>query len=225
MKMGKKLPNRQKRKFEHQIYAYYEGEQEYEYFKHISELINSQPSNKIKRKLKIIPKNCGGGDPRTPVLTAIKTCSLIKIPMVIFDNDNKENQFEEALDLATKSKFDIGYSNINFDYFLALHKLNENKIVFTEYTKNNCYVDLVKKCYNLKDDDDIKSSNTIKKIISQITLEDVFKAVHNCEVIDKRNKQTPYKSVRTPNANVYFKNPDIQIYKVVKKILSQTLII
>ena len=92
--MSKKmLPVRPKRKFEHQIFAYYEGEQEEEYFSHLKTLINEHVKNNLK--IKIVPKNCGGGNPKTPVLTAIKNCSANKTPLVVFDFDNKKKNLKK----------------------------------------------------------------------------------------------------------------------------------
>lgn len=218
---SKFLPTRPKRKFEHQICTFCEGTQEYEYFNHLKDLINNHPNNIIKFKL--VPKTCGGGDPRTPVLSAIKNCNQNKIPVVVFDHDNKKQQFEEAIDLASKNKFYIGYSNINFDYWLTLHKLTESEIVYGEKANNDSYVELLKKTYNLKKTDDIKNTSIIKKIVNQITYDDVCKAIHNCQCIEKRNENTPGKRKSTKNGNEYYSNPDISVYKIVKKIIDKCI--
>lgn len=203
------------------MHTFYEGDQEYEYFNHLKNLINNHPYNHIK--LKLVPKNCGGGDPKIPVKSAIRNCSQNKTPVVIFDYDNKKQQFEEAIDLAKDNKFDIGYSNINFDYWLTLHKLPENKIIYGEKVNNDSYVDLLKKTYNLKSTDDIKNMHTIERIINQITFEDVCNAIHNCYCIEKRNAETPGKERSTTNGNKYYSNPDISVYKIVEKIISKCI--
>ena len=216
--MSKKiLPTRPKRKFEHQIFAYYEGDQEEVYFSHLKTLINKHSENDLK--IKIVSKNCGGGNPKTPVLTAIKNCSANKTPLVVFDFDNKKMEFEEAIDLSIKNKFNMGYSNINFDYWLALHKLEKNKIIYGEKSSNDAYVKILKKVYQLSDRDDVKNSDIIKKMVSKITLDDVFQAIDCCKLIEKHNRQTPEKECYTQKNNIYYTNPDMQIYKVVEKLL------
>lgn len=215
------LPTRPRRKFEHQIPAFYEGEQEYEYFNHLRDLINNHCEN--KRKLTLVPKKCGGGDPKSPVLSAIKNCNQNKTPIIIFDYDNKKQQFEEAIDLATNNKFDIGYSNINFDYWLVLHKLHENEIDYGEKINNDSYVTKLKQVYNLNPTDDIKNIHVIKNIVNKITYTDVLNAIHNCKCIEKRNLETPGKENVTPRNNKYYTNPDISVYKVVEKIIKNCI--
>ncbi|MBQ8908738.1 MAG: RloB domain-containing protein [Clostridia bacterium] len=219
--MSKRLPIRPKRKFEHQIYAFYEGDQEYEYFNHLKNLINNHPQNKLK--IKIVPKNCSGGDPRVPVYSAIKNCSLNKTPLVIFDYDNKKIEFEEAIDLAMKNKFNVGYSNINFDYWLTLHKLDKSKIVYGEKSNNDAYVKLLKDTYKLSLREDIKNVETIKKIISKITFEDVLHAINCCKLIEKNNHQNSDRKINTPNGNSYYKNPDIKVYTIVEELIRKCI--
>lgn len=219
--MSKRLPIRPKRKFEHQIYTFYEGDQEFEYFNHLKNLINNHPQNKIK--IKVVPKNCGGGDPRIPVKCAIKNCSPNKTPLVIFDYDNKKQEFEEALDLSEKNKFTVGYSNINFDYWLTLHKLEINKISYGEKTSNDSYVKLLKETYKLSTREDIKNLDTIRKIISKITFEDVLHAIECCKLIEKNNVSNFERKVNTPRGNSYYKNPDINVYKVVENLIKKCI--
>lgn len=222
--MRRNLPNRPKKKFEHQIYAYYEGEQEKAYFNHLKTLINNEPECNIKRKLTIVPKDCGGGDPRNPVQTAIKNCNFNKTPLVVFDYDNKPNEFEEAIDLSIKNKFDIAYSNINFDYWLVLHKLDINKINYGQQTSNDAYVKLVKKVYGLDAREDIKNQKTILKILSQIKLEDIKHAIQCCYKIEENNKRDNSKRKITSQQNTYYLNPDFTVHLIVENILKTTLL-
>ena len=117
----------------------------------------------------------------------------------------------------------MGYSVINFDYWLVLHKLEKNKIIYGEKNSNDAYVKILKEVYQLSDRDDIKNSDIIKKIVSKITLDDVYHAIDCCKLIEKRNKSTPEKKCYTQKNNIYYTNPDMQIYKVVEKLLNKCL--
>jgi len=74
------------------------------------------------------------------------------------------------------------FSNINFDLWLILHKEDFNRSVF----KNDAYVPDVRRIYGLQPSENIKCENSIKKILTQITLEDVKSAIQRAEIIRKR---------------------------------------
>ena len=71
------------------------------------------------------------------------------------------------------------YSNVNFDLWLILHEQDYNKRV----SKNDAYINDVRRVYGLKRADDIKSEDVINKILGQITLKDVKEAIKRAENI------------------------------------------
>ncbi len=222
--MSRKLsiPSRPKKHYIFEAHCFCEGLQEKKYFEHFAKLINNCSEYKIKKQLKLNPKNCKGGDQCTLLNTAINQDEYNSI--VIFDYDNKKDTFEKAIDLANKHNFKIGYSNINFDYWLVLHLMKATDIIYGEKTKITDYQDLVRNLYHLPKDADIKKEDTINKILVQIELKHIINAIKNCELIDNYNKtHANTKSKTTPNGFVYYGNPDIQIYKIIKFLLQTAL--
>jgi hypothetical protein len=65
------------------------------------------------------------------------------------------------------------YSNVNFDLWLILHKEEYNRPV----SDSKAYVADVRRVYRLGCEEDIKSEVVIRKILSQISLNDVKDAI------------------------------------------------
>ncbi|MBN4056464.1 MAG: hypothetical protein COA82_10420 [Alkaliphilus sp.] len=88
------------------------------------------------------------------------------------------------------------YSNVNFDLWLILHKEDYSKPVIS----NDAYISVVRRIYGLSEKESIKKKIVIEKILAQIDLDDVKKAIERADVIrerkistDKKNYTTPYK--------------------------------
>lgn len=176
-----------------------EGLQEQLYLEHISNLIEyERPDIKINFiKLKNI--------------IYLERYPSTRKKVSFYDYDLNQTEFTKRAKLCKKSHF--YYSNLNFDLWLLLHKRLFNK----PETKNDAYVPLVRTIYHLPKDADIKNEDTIKKILSQISLDDIRQAIKNAESIMK-NKLDSDKIVVNNNF-CYYDNPSMNIHTFFKDLL------
>jgi len=105
-----------------------------------------------------------------------------------------------------------GYSNVNFDLWLILHKENYTRSVI----RTDSYVADVKRVFGLESIEDIKNRTTIVKILNQITLDDVKKAIKRAENIRKRKLSNDAR--RIGQTKVY-QNPDFSIHDFLRNVL------
>lgn len=104
------------------------------------------------------------------------------------------------------------FSNVNFDLWLILHKEDFNRPVHM----NNGYVSDVRRIYDLGSSENIKSESVIKKILDQITLEDVKSAIQRASSIREGKMDTDKMFI---GSTVYYPNPDFSIHEFLKVIL------
>jgi hypothetical protein len=104
------------------------------------------------------------------------------------------------------------YSNVNFDLWLILHKEPYNRCV----TKNDAYVDDVKRIYGLNSMDNIKSEPVMKRILGQISLKDVRSAIERADEI--RGNKLDDDAIILRSIKI-FQNPDFSINSFVKMVL------
>lgn len=189
-----------------------EGQQEMLYFKHLSNLLRDLPKrsitfNTVKGKPYLVTKNQVEYD------TA-----------AVFDFDFNEEEFHKSIALCDKGpskgkkkKTDPviwhAYSNVNFDLWLLLHKKCFNKTVFA----NNDYHAEIRKEYGLGPTENIKNEKVMNKILNQISLADVKKAVERAEQI----RSGKCEDGKLCGKTMIYSNPDFSIHLFIKYVLSQ----
>ena len=107
------------------------------------------------------------------------------------------------------------YSNVNFDLWLILHKQDYNKRV----SKNDAYINDVRRVYGLKRADDIKSEDVINKILGQITLKDVKEAIKRAENIRIIKEESDSKNIFN---TLIYENPDFSIHEFLRFVLEDS---
>ncbi len=200
-------------------YGVYEGLQEEKYLKHLQFLINQNKDATKRVNFRFTSSN--GGGPLYIVQKSLKSATfanqkeLIKNKKIvaIFDYDFKQD-FVEALHYGEKHSIILGYSNVNFDLWLLLHKKNFQKKI----TKTNGYEKELKKVYHLEKDDNIKSEENIEKILNQITLEDVKRAIENARKITKFHEEN--KDYISSLTN-HYEQPYIKLYEFIAIVLEE----
>lgn len=190
-----------------------EGQQEELYLKHLASLLKKLPE-------RIITFNTIIGNPDRLNKTYTEYDNV-----ALFDYDFNEVEFKNKIKICdqlkkinkstkrtSKKKILHAYSSVNFDLWLILHKEDYNKSVCS----NDAYVKDVRRIYGLNNDDDIKNKNNINKILSQITLNDVKKAIERANNIRKKKID---KDKIIIGSTVCYPNPDFSIQDFLKTVL------
>ena len=185
-----------------------EGLQEILYFEHLQELINEEPT--FTKRVNFLFKNAAGGSPTNVVKKAQKNILNNDNPNIaVYDRDFKSD-FLESIELANKHSIFPAYSNQNFNYFLILHQ----KYIYRQTTAEDKYENELKEVYHLDKNCDLKSEDTIKKILEQITLDQVKTAIRNAYKINNETKNLQKKLAE----NIY-EQPYLKIVEFVEEIL------
>lgn len=190
-----------------------EGQQEEMYLNHLAYLVKDFPNRVVKFNTVI-------DRPYRLKKTYVEYDSA-----AVFDYDFNEVEFKRNIELCDKldspnksrkrkkgKRVYHAYSNVNFDLWLILHKENFNISVL----KNDAYLSEVKRIYNLGTRENIKNENTIKKILEQITLNDVKEAIERAGRI-RKTKITSEKMVI--GSTVYYPNPDFSLHEFIRIVL------
>ena len=200
-------------------YGAYEGLQEEKYLKHLQFLIN-QNQNATKRVNFRFTSSNGGGplyivqkSLRSSTFANLKELIKNKKIVAIFDYDFKQD-FIEAIHYGEKHCVILGYSNVNFDLWLLLHKKKFQKKI----TKTNGYEKELRKVYHLDKDDNIKTEEHIEKILNQITLEDVKRAIENAREISKFHEENKDNISSLSN---HYEQPYIKLYEFIAMVLEE----
>lgn len=105
------------------------------------------------------------------------------------------------------------FSNVNFDLWLILHKEEFNRSVL----KNDAYQQDVRRIYGLGSMENIKSEKAIKKILDQITLEDIKNAISRADRIRSGKIDT---DKRVIGSTICYPDPDFSIHQFLKVVLA-----
>lgn len=195
-------------------HIFVEGQQEELYFKHLQKLVNNE--NTSKYRVKFCIKNLKGGSPEKMATKTINTNSVqidknIQFAKsLVFDYDFKDEEFRKAINICNKNSLPVFYSIVNFDLWLIFHKKKFN----THINKSDGYVNELIKTYNCNID--IKSEDSIKKILNQIDLSSIREAINRAESLEKKNIND--KNILFKNPLIY-NQPNLKIYEFVKSIL------
>lgn len=154
----------------------------------------------------------------------------------LFDHDFKKMEFERSIKTcleldakrSQKTKHNSGsrvwhaYSNICFDLWLALHK----DFIGRPANSTDEYIPDVIRLYNLAEDSDIKQEKVIERIVKQIELEDVKRAISYAKKIRKAKlQQDKHFIAETDNSFFYYSDPDFSIDTFIEDVMNKMGII
>jgi len=88
-----------------------------------------------------------------------------------------------------------------------------------EFKRNDAYISDVRRIFGLKSTDDIKNEDVIRRILSQITLDDVKAAIRRAETI--RKSKVKADGTKIGNTTIY-SNPDFSIHEFLREVLEDT---
>ena len=193
-----------------------DGQQETMYLSHVAKLIKDFPR-------KVVTFNTFVDSPhRLEKRYEDYDCAAV------FDFDHNDVEFKRNIEICDSlnkklkpSKRKEGkyiyhaYSSVNFDLWLILHKEDYNKCV----TRNDAYINDVRRIFGLKATDNIKNEDVIKTILSQITLDDVKSAIRRAEIIRKSKEKLD--GTKIGNTTIY-SNPDFSIHEFLRAVLEDS---
>lgn len=122
----------------------------------------------------------------------------------------KHKDYEKDLD------FKLGYSNVSFELWILLHKVNFGKLVI----KPDDYLSYINKAFgesflNLKR---YKEEKNFKKLLKKLTINDVKSAIKRAKTIQKNTDTTCRKLIHY-GFEYYDENPSLSIHEIVDEIL------
>lgn len=176
--------------------CFYEGQQEEMYFDHIAKKVKEANPN-ISLKFKKLAK-----------LKTLEKSSTDVPKIAVFDYDLNIAEFESKVRLCNETR--ILYSNLNFDLWLLLHKKQYRRTV----QNNSAYVDEIRNAYNLTNNANIKAKTNMQKILDQIELVDVKRAIENADEIMKGKMEEDKIYVKRNFS--YYPNPSMSINEFFK---------
>ena len=208
-----------------QYYLSVEGETEKWYFEHLQELINS--SKEIPFKVKFDIKINKSIISRAKSISAIYSIKAFHICDYESNEEVHTEQFNKILkelkDVKKINKnlvYKLGYSNFSFELWIILHKIQQIGAV----SHRKQYVKGINKAFNenFQFIDDYKEEKNFKRILKQITLDDVISAVNNANEIRKINEENYKCNYRKYGQFGYYtENPDMTINECVEQILKE----
>lgn len=206
--------NKKDRKFRPICINYFcvvEGQQEQLYLNHLAKLLKKSGNKNFNFNV------------RVGKLKDLEKSYFEYDSVLVFDYDFNQTEFERNLsgcinlnkkNKHTKKNIYHAYSSACFDLWLILHK----KYFDAPVSKAQGYVDEVHRTFGLDNEANIKSKEIIEKILEQITLDDVKKAVERAEKIHKNKLQCDAINI---NGEVYYPNPDFSIHKFINIVINQ----
>ncbi|MNC09646.1 hypothetical protein D3C81_215440 [compost metagenome] len=213
-------PNRKENK---QYFYTVEGETEKWYLDWLEDEINANPAVNIKVTIKSkVEKNPLKYAKSIPIITKVEITHL-------FDYESHEpihvKQFIETLDLLKEAnsikgkqiKYILGYSNLTFELWIALHKNDFN--AHTEHRSH--YLRHINSAFDERFTElsTYKEEDTFKRMLRKLTLDDVKAAVRRAKGIMQRNAENGLQELQYRGFKYFKDNPSLTIHESVERIL------
>lgn len=122
-----------------------------------------------------------------------------------------------AKDLGKQINYKFGYTNLTFDLWIVLHKSNCNGSL----AHRRQYLQPINRAYGetFENMDDYKHENNFKRVLSQLTLQNVKDAVERAKQIMSRNADNGYVLQEYKGYRYYKENPSLAIWEVIERVL------
>ncbi|HCM14186.1 MAG TPA: abortive phage infection protein [Lachnospiraceae bacterium] len=212
------------RKENRTYYFSVEGETEQWYLEWLQRMINVDPAARYTVKLDSKIQK----DP----LARVKRLTIVDKTEIthIFDYESEEpvhvQQFKAVLDRMKAAqdsgkniKYQLGYSNFTFELWIILHKTNCNGTL----THRRQYLTPLNQAYDQQFEnlDQYKHEDNFKRILDQLTLDNVRKAIQRSKTIMQRNQEAGYILQQYKRYKYYKENPALSIWESIEKILRE----
>lgn len=133
-------------------------------------------------------------------------------------------QFTETMDNMKKAKelgkqinYKFGYSNLTFDLWIILHKVDCNGSIF----HRRSYITPLNRAYeeHFESMDEYKHEGNFKRCLGKLKLSDVVDAVNRAKTIMQRNQDNGYTLHEYKGYKYYKENPSLAIWEAIEKVL------
>ena len=210
------------RKITRQYHFTVDGETELWYLEWLEKTINNNADIKNKVSLKRKIKN--------PIKYAKGLATISKKTEVVhfFDYESHEQihteKFIENLDnmkaasgLGKGIEYKSGYSNFTFELWILLHMTDS----FGGLTHRSQYLKPINRAYgeNFENLDQFKHEGNFKRVLGNLSLQNVRDAIARAKAIQNRNKENDYKLHEYKGYTYYKENPSLAIWESIEKIL------
>lgn len=133
-----------------------------------------------------------------------------------------ERELDE-MDKVTKTsrpkifKYQLGYSNISFELWMILHKMN----CFAPANQCSDYTPLLNRAFATKfeSESEFKREKEIEKVLNSLSLSDVIDAIKRAKKIMKQNEINGYKELEYKKQFYYRENPSLSVHEIIELIL------
>lgn len=211
------------RKENRTYYFSVEGETEQWYLEWLQRIINAELNAKYTVKLDSKIQK----DP----LSRVKRMTIVGKTEIthIFDYESDEEihvkQFKTALERMKDAqntgkniKYHLGYSNFTFELWMILHKADCNGSLM----HRRQYLMPLNRAYgeNFENLDQYKHENNFKRILSNLTLDNVRQAIRRAKVIMRKNEEMGYRLQEYKGYRYYKENPSLSLWEQIERILT-----
>ena len=148
----------------------------------------------------------------------------------IFDRESEEpihtSQFLRTLErmraaqrLGKNIKYSLGYSNFTFELWMILHKADCSGVK----SHRKQYLAPLNAAYHehFESLDAYKHADAFRRILGQLTLEDVKAAVRRSEALMRRREEAGAVPQRYAGYSFYTENPSLSIWECIQRILKE----
>lgn len=199
-----------------------EGETEELYLKWLENEINSDDNAKYRVSL--------NPDTREPIKFVKSLNTLGKTTIYhLMDYESDEAQHVErfmevmrnmkkAQDLGKQVKYKLCYSNLTFDLWIILHKVD----CYTQFAHRKNYLSVINRAYNEKFESmkEFKEGKNLERCLKKLNIDNVMDAVSRANKIMRKNTDNGYMPQQFMGYKYYRENPSLEVGNVIGNILS-----
>lgn len=199
-----------------------EGKTEQWYLQRLQDLINRSEESTLRVSISC-PVN------RNPEKYAKGLTVTSKIEIYhLFDyegaDEDRKGNFTNSMDYMKRAKnlkkqiqYKPAYSNLSFDLWIILHKMN----CTARLTHSDQYLSRINRAFEERFEGmrEYKRETNFKRCLGKIDLVDIKTAVQRAEKIMQRNEENGYVLKFYNNYKYYEENPSLSVWEPIKKIL------
>ncbi len=127
------------------------------------------------------------------------------------------NNMKEAQKLKKQITYKFGYSNLTFELWIILHRMNCN----TQIVHRSHYIKPLNQAYkeHFESLDEYKHEGKFIRLLSTLELTNVRDAIGRSKSIMKRNQDNKYVLQEHKGYSYYKENPSLMVHEAIEKIL------